>query len=456
MVGMTDDEKTAYIEAACQHWAGTVPALEYWVLGEERGAKGETPHIQGFLSFATKVRLRNAEVAFSFELGGNRIVPHFGKEADSDTEMPFRKNDAYCMLYCLKEGLVSVTNVPVAKLRFYWDSIAKSNPEFLQTRFDGRTPAWYFSDVELGADAPDVEERDEPESDAAKKKAAKFKLYCELVEITRNQGWEEAMKWFEQKHPVMFVKQAKTIAGNLQLMTQPCKSLSPKYPLEKFDTSKVHPDIIGWFNSSTARCLYVRGDSRLGKTQFLVAYAASLGSVMIASITEDLKAYRSNDFIIYDDFAFESVRYGGETGLIHLSDEVERGIDVKNGCVVVHDFTRKIFTSNDSLSAVLAKFRVSNKRAEAIKNRFVEVTQVLDMRILAPEEQLEELAVKEGRLCGTVAIETSDQARIVAENAMQIDSALDRMIQTCSATLADFSFQGLFEKFHTLYGKSKK
>lgn len=174
-------------------------------------------------------------------------------------------------------------------------------------------------------------EGDPPPEEKKSSRNADFK---EAADIAVRESVDAAKRFLQEKQPYeMLIRRDAICRGLYQWRKESVSVEAPTHSLSDFERlPELPPD---W------RTLYLWGTSGSGKTSYARALLPN------ATIVRHRNQLVSADFsqgLILDDF---DVSHWPPTAVIHLVDyEVESGIDVKHGHVVIPAYTRKIITMN--------------------------------------------------------------------------------------------------------------
>lgn len=189
---------------------------------------------------------------------------------------------------------------------------------------------------------------EEPKSNRKRKRD---EVFTEAFKIARTQGVNEGMEFLETSAPYdVCTKYEQIQRALMKIRNTTTQHQNPAHPVSDF---KHAPDV-----AENWQCLFINGDTGLGKTQ----WARSL--LPLATVVSHRDQLRDCDFskgVIFDDF---EVGHWPPTAVIHLLDWDEpRGLDVKHGHVMIPAHTRKIFTYNGSLYRWLSKDATMEQQA---------------------------------------------------------------------------------------------
>lgn len=193
-------------------------------------------------------------------------------------------------------------------------------------------------------------------------KRSRKDLAIEAISIAETQSVSEAILFMKQQEPFEVIKNYTAIERNLTLMRQAAKrTCPPAHSLTEFK-----PNIQASIPEEL-KSLYIWGPSGIGKTQLA---RAILPEANVISHTDQLRGCDFSKGVIFDDFG---VSHWPVTAVIHLCDwEVERGINVKHGHVLIPAHTRKIFTYNNCIEYWMPS-NASPEQQIAVKRRLYEL-----------------------------------------------------------------------------------
>lgn len=162
-----------------------------------------------------------------------------------------------------------------------------------------------------------------------------------FLELARGGHTESAILQFATKHPKTYVVSKPQIESNLRALAP--RVLGRSYPLESFIYA---PKPFCW---SREQCLFIRGDSGTGKTEWAKALASiNGGTYCFVRDKEALKEFKPGQTVIFDDFDFTD---WPRERVIHLLDvENEAQINVKYSMVRLPAGTPRILTTNRTLA----------------------------------------------------------------------------------------------------------
>lgn len=193
-------------------------------------------------------------------------------------------------------------------------------------------------------------------------KRSRNQIAQEAIGIAETQSVESALSYLKESQAMELVKNYHAIERSLTAMSQKAKRTKTEArPLPSFK-----PNIIASIPDEL-KSLYIWGPSGKGKTQLA---RALLPEALVISHTDQLRGCDFSKGVIFDDFG---VSHWPVTAVIHLVDwEVDRGINVKHGHVVIPAHTRKIFTYNNCIEYWMPS-NASPEQQIAVKRRLDEL-----------------------------------------------------------------------------------
>jgi len=193
-------------------------------------------------------------------------------------------------------------------------------------------------------------------------KRSRNQVALEAIGIAETQSVENAPHFLKESQAMELVKNYHAIERSLTAMSQ--KAKRTKTEAKSIDSFK--PNIIASIPDEL-KSLYIWGPSGKGKTQLA---RAILPNALVISHTDQLRGCDFSQGVIFDDFG---VSHWPVTAVIHLVDwEVDRGINVKHGHVVIPAHTRKIFTYNNCIEYWMPS-NASPEQQIAVKRRLYEL-----------------------------------------------------------------------------------
>lgn len=156
----------------------------------------------------------------------------------------------------------------------------------------------------------------------------------EYLQLARDGDIEGAIQRFAEEYPKEYTINKPRVEENLRsLATKPSE---PDWPIDAFQEAAED-----WVPRS--RALFLWGPSGYGKTQYAQALIGR--GVYVIRHMDQLKAMpRDCPGVVFDDMSF---LHWPRDAVIHLLDlEVDSGINVKHGCVVIPKGMPRIFTHN--------------------------------------------------------------------------------------------------------------
>lgn len=157
------------------------------------------------------------------------------------------------------------------------------------------------------------------------------------IELAKGGKLSEALLLFQQLHPKEYVINKIRVDSNLRSLARPPR-LDKIFPLKTDIKLEDH-----WDQTTS---LWIVGDTRLGKTEYVKSYIHNVWKKSFFRVThiDGLKKYSGEDYIIYDDLSFNHVPTA--TG-IHLTETVNaRDIHCRHAVASIPPGVKNIFLSN--------------------------------------------------------------------------------------------------------------
>lgn len=193
-------------------------------------------------------------------------------------------------------------------------------------------------------------------------KRTRNQIAQEAIGIAETRSVQEAILYLKESQAMELIKNYHAIERSLTAMSQTAK----RTKTEARSLNSFKPNIIASIPDEL-KSLYIWGPSGKGKTQLA---RAILPEAQVISHTDQLRGCDFSKGIIFDDFG---VSHWPVTAVIHLTDwEVERGINVKHGHVVIPAHTKKIFTYNNCIEYWMPS-NASPEQQIAVKRRLDEL-----------------------------------------------------------------------------------